>query len=426
MKSLIISIILLFSLFQCMAMESEKREALSNNTDSLQTYHVESGFKLPLTLRLGAEAIPSYVFGTDGWLKGENRRNQPIRSSFAINFRAGFSFSPESREGILYKDLYQGIGFGPNILINDKNLLGNPSSLYIFQGAPFKKIGKRWTLGYEWQFGIAAGWEDDRGDRPDSESVISTLVTAHMGVRLKFAYSLNEYVNLTFALAGTHFSNGNTSWRNSGLNSAGLAVGVEYTPIPTQKKSFIPFASELIKEADRKRWFVDLIAFGAWRKRTVDNIPTKLIAWDGSEFIKNEEVLVPGKFPVFGIQVAPMIRLNRWVAVGGAFDLKWDKSAGLKPYWIEDTFYEEIKFHHVPFLKQVSAGLSAHVELTTPLFAVNGGVGFNIINPAGDKAFYQQLAIKAFLTDNLFLNIGYGLGNFKNPNHLMLGVGVRL
>lgn len=41
------------------------------------------------------------------------------------------------------------------------------------------------------------------------------------------------------------------------------------------------------------------------------------------------------------------------------------------------------------------------------------------------KGFYQILALKTFLTRNLFLHTGYQLSKFKDPNNLMLGLGWR-
>ena len=173
-------------------------------------------------------------------------------------------------------------------------------------------------------------------------------------------------------------------------------------------------SAELEDEADRGRWMYDIMAFGAWRRRivTVGEPP--------------ESDLCPGKFGVAGLQFSPLRRLNRYVAVGPALDVQWDESAGLAPYWIEGSYDENIKFERPPFGKQLSVGVSAHAELTMPIFSINAGLGYDMVKPKGEKRFYQSLALKAFLTRSIFLNVGYRLGNFKDPQNLMLGVGVRL
>ena len=76
-----------------------------------------------------------------------------------------------------------------------------------------------------------------------------------------------------------------------------------------------------------------------------------------------------------------------------------------------------------PFAKQLAVGVSAHAELTAPLFAINVGMGYNLMNPEGEKRFYQLLALKTFVTRRAYLYTGYRLGSFKDPQNLMLGLG---
>ena len=65
-------------------------------------------------------------------------------------------------------------------------------------------------------------------------------------------------------------------------------------------------------------------------------------------------------------------------------------------------------------------------ELTMPIFAISAGLGYDLLSPHGEMRFYQMLTVKAFVTDNIFLNAGYRLGNFKDPQNLMLGIGARI
>ena len=73
---------------------------------------IPSGFSNPLVWRLGAEVAPAWVPGTNGFLDGENPLGRNIRNNLSASLRAGFSFAPDTREGLLYKGLYQGIGLG--------------------------------------------------------------------------------------------------------------------------------------------------------------------------------------------------------------------------------------------------------------------------------------------------------------------------
>lgn len=386
--------------------------ALISIVPTIASDSIPSGFSRTLGWRVGIEASPSWVPGTSGFLKGKNPEEKRIGSGFSGGVRADFSFNPSTRAGILYRGLYQGVGVGASTFFSSR-LFGTPVSVYAFQGAPIVHFSDRVWFGYEWQFGAALGWKHFDSQLPDNNAVISTAVTAHMGLGLKLHYSLSDRWKMTFGVAARHYSNGNTSWPNGGLNSLGASLGIEYlinpcgeTPVIRDKKIY--------EEADRGRWLYDIMAYGAWRKRVV-NIGDPV-----------EPQLCPGKFGILGLQFSPLRRLNRWVAVGPSLDLQWDGSAGLSPYWVEGTTGDMIRFLRPSFGKQLSVGVSAHAELTMPIFSVSAGLGYDFVNPKGDRAFYQSLILKTFITKKIYINTGYRLGSFKDPQNLLLGIGFRL
>lgn len=374
---------------------------------------IPSGFSKMPEFRIGAEVSGGGVIGTNDFLRGNNLQHKAIKSTLGGSIRADFSFNPETREGMLYRGLYQGIGVGPATYFANE-LLGNPVSLYVYQGAPIVHLNSRLWLGYEWQFGAAFGWKhyEKNPEVYDNNRSVSTPVTAHIGLGLKLNYSVTDRWQLSMGVGAVHYSNGNTSWPNGGVNTVGANIGIAYILNP-QKES-IADNSDLKAEADRHEWYYDIMAYGAWRKRAVFV----------GEPLSAE--LCPGKFGVLGLQFAPSYKLNRFVSIGPALDMQWDESAGLAPYWVDGSWDENIMFTRPPFGKQISVGASAHAELTMPIFSVNAGIGVNIINPKGDKRFYQSLTLKTFVTKNVYLNVGYRLGDFKDPQNLMLGVGVRL
>lgn len=393
----------------CAAFASDS--AVIANADSIavsQTGSVASLFGAPLNYNVALKGEAFYVPQTNMFLEGENPEGKRISSGAAGDIRAGFSFDAHSRAGMLYHGIYQGIGVGAAGFFGS-NLLGTPVSAYVYQGAPIAHFSPRLWLGYEWEFGAAFGWKHYDKNSYESNVAVSTAVTARMGVGVKLHWLLTERWLLSFGAEGRHFSNGNTSWPNKGVNSLGLSVGLTYLLSEPQNRIAAP--QWLAEDADRKALFFDAVVFGAWRKRAVA--------------LETETDLCPGVFGVVGFQVSPMMRLNRWVAAGVSLDMQYDESAGLAPYWVDGSYDEDIKFVRPPFGKQLSLGLSAHAELTTPIFAINAGLGYDFINPVGNKRFYQMLTLKTFVTDRLFLNVGYRLADFKQPSNLMLGVGYR-
>lgn len=373
---------------------------------------IASGFSRPLQWRIGIEAVPGWVPGTNVFLKGLNPEEKRIDSYFAGDIRADFSFAPYTRESRLYKGLYQGIGLGTDSFFSNR-LLGTPLSAYVYQGAPVARLSPRLRIVYEWQFGAAFGWKHFDSETADYNGVASTSVTAHMGLGFKFHYMLSARWNLTAGIIARHFSNGNTSWPNAGANTIGASVGLAYSLTP-QADGMSSADNSALDNADKGRWFYDIMAYGAWRKRVIYiGEPT-------------EPHVCYGTFGVAGLQISPMRRLDRWFSVGPSLDLQWDESASLAEYRVADTPPDVVRFWRPPFRRQLSVGMSAHVELTAAIFSIDVGLGYELLCPKGDKAFYQSLSLKTFLTRNLYINTGYRLGNFSDPQNLMLGLGVRL
>lgn len=375
------------------------------------TDFLPGGFSRPVEWRIGVDITPAWVPPTNDFFKGQNPEDKRINTNLSGDIRADFSFNPSTLEGILYPGLYQGIGVGMDTYFSN-SLLGSPVSAYVYQGAPLFHFNNRLCFGYEWQFGAAFGWKHYDEQTADNNAVVSTPVTAHMGIGLKLHYSISERWQASFGISANHYSNGNTSWPNAGVNSIGATIGIAYI-INSIDKTYGNYDYTDI-EIERYRWFYDITAFGSWRKRVV------IIG------TPPEHQLCPGKFGVLGMQFSPMCKLNRWLAVGPALDFQWDESAGIEPYWVEGTSGDDIKFERPPFNKQVSIGLSAHAELTMPIFSINIGLGYDMVNSKGNEPFFQSLTLKTFITKNIYLNTGYRLGKFKDPQNLMIGIGIRL
>ena len=156
----------------------------------------------------------------------------------------------------------------------------------------------------------------------------------------------------------------------------------------------------------------DITVYGATRQRVY-------FEYEGSigEYI-------PGSFGVVGLNFSPMYSFNKYLRAGISADFQYDESANLSKYHVEGTYDEDIKFYRQPFKERFSAGLSLHAELTMPIFSINIGVGRNLIASGPDtRIFYQTLALKAYIVKGAYLQVGYQLRNFHNPNNLMLGLG---
>ncbi len=334
-----------------------------------------------------------------------------------------FGYSGSTRQGRLYPGAYQGVGVGVTSFFAGR-LTGTPVSAYLLQGAPIVRLARNLTFGYEWNFGASFGWKEYEdspvplGYRSESSSsqpplnlIVGSPVNAYINLGFMFNYRLSARWGLTAGIDLTHYSNGNTSWPNPGVNMLGARVGMTYNFDADRRGEMRTLADNAGIEPMKPHMSYDLVVYGAVRKKMtkIDDVPQVL----------------PGHFGIAGLNFAPMYNFNRFLRAGLSVDVQYDESSDLKKYWVEGTIGDDVMFYRPSFFHQVSGGLSARGELVMPIFSINAGLGYNLIGNSDSKNFYQVLALKIHVARSFFLHIGYQLNSFKNPNNLMIGVGYR-
>lgn len=358
--------------------------------------------------QIGFDIRPGYVVPTNSFLAGDNAQQKAIDQSLSLHLKYAFRFSPNSCLGKLYPSAYQGIGVSYSTFSRPDEL-GNPVTVYVFQGAPLMQFSRRLSLDYEWNFGASFGWKKYDELYNQKNMAIGSEINAYINLGFFLNWQLHPQWKLAAGVDFTHFSNGNTHYPNGGLNAIGGRIGVVRTFDATDGAAGATGSKRLFIEPHVS---YDLVVYGATRKKgfVKDNVPS----------------LVPGSFGIIGLNFAPMYNLNNYFRAGLSVDAQYDESANIKDYKLERTYSDELKFHRPPFRKQFAVGVSLRAELVMPIFSINAGLGRNLICSGDDtQGFYQILALKTYVTRHLFLHVGYQLSKFKDPNNLMLGLGYR-
>ena len=357
--------------------------------------------------QLGFDIRPGYIVSTHSFLQGDNMQQKKIDQSLSFHLKYAFRFSKESNLGRLFPHTYQGIGVSYQTFFSPVEL-GNPVSVYAFQGSRIAQLSPRLSLDYEWNFGASFGWRKyDELSNPQNV-LIGSKINAYINLGFLLNWQVHKYWKLAAGVDLTHFSNGNTHYPNGGLNVIGGRIGI----VRTLGVDEAPGSTTPGRLFIKPHVSYDLVIYGATRKRG-------LIGDDVSS-------MIPGSFGVAGINFAPMYNFNNYFRAGLSADAQYDESANLKEYRVGEFYSSDLKFHRPPFRKQFAMGLSLRAELVMPVFSINVGVGRNLIYSGGDmKGFYQILALKTYITRHLFLHVGYQLSKFKDPNNLMLGLGYR-
>lgn len=353
--------------------------------------------------RVEAGVRTGYVFPTSSFFRGNNFKQEAISNSLSTHLKYSFQFQPHSCADKIYGGVYQGVGIS-QYRFGNKQELGNPLAIYLFQGARIQQFNPRLSLNYEWNFGLSFGWEPyDYYDNPMNVAIGSRL-NAYINANFYLNWMLSHQIDLTAGIAATHFSNGNTKYPNAGLNTIALQVGLVYNfnreEYPAPSQAYIPEFPKHIS--------YDLTLFGSWRRKGIRDAYGDFQA-------------SPKSYTVLGFGFAPMYNTGYRSRVGISFDGVYDGSANL---YTRPGYYDE--FYTPPFKYQLALGVSARGEYVMPYFTIGLGVGVNVLHRGGDlKSFYQTLSLKTEVTRNSYLHVGYSLQDFHDPSFLMLGMGYR-
>lgn len=362
--------------------------------------------------RLGIEYRPQYVFPTNPFLRGENERWKPIRSSFAAHLKYSFKFRPNTYADRVYGGAYQGLGLAFTTF-GDKKQIGDPITLYLFQGARIARFNPRLSLNYEWNFGISTGWQPYDTDYNSYNGAVGSRMNAYLNAGIYLNWAFSRYFDLTIGGDCTHFSNGNTKFPNAGVNTTGAKIGLVYNFNREESVPAKPLVTPLIPRFPHHISY-DLVMFGSWRRK-------------GVYIDSGKQVASPGSYPVAGFNFAAMYNLSYKFRFGVSLDGVYDGSANV---YIEDaiTEYGEIGSRRfcIPGIQhQLALGVSGRAEYVMPYFTIDIGFGSNLLGDGDLRGLYQIVALKINITRSSFLHIGYNLQNFQAPNYLMLGLGFR-
>lgn len=395
--------LLLFLSIVCFAQETVSEQSKTEDTRTSSSGIIS---------KVSADFRPSYIFPTNEFLRGYNKYNEHITNSSSGHLRYSFQFKPGTAADQVFHSPYQGIGVA-RYNFSNKDEIGSPTAIYVFQGARIARLHPKLSLNYEWNFGLSFGWKPYDWDN-SYNVVIGSKVNAYLHTNVYFNWMLSNQVDLTAGVGLTHFSNGNTSFPNAGLNTLDFRIGLAYNINPKELTTAQPLYCDPVP-AFKRHISYDLVLFGSWRRKgiiTADN-----------------QIALEDKFTVLGVNFNPMYNTGPRVRVGVSLDGVYDESANVRKN--EDDYYyystDQPKEYIKPSISaQIALGVSARAEYVMPYFTVGLGLGANVLHRGGDfKAIYQIVTLKTEITRNSFLHIGYSLNDFHNPSYLMLGLGYR-
>ncbi|MGL5683329.1 MAG: acyloxyacyl hydrolase [Marinifilaceae bacterium] len=354
---------------------------------------------------LSGEMRSGFVMGTDKFLRGSSAKGEHIKYTSNVYLKFGFRTYPGSWIDRVFGSPYQGIGFGYNMFGNTTEL-GNPWSVYVFQGGHIRHITNRVCLWYEWNFGIASNWKHFKPHTNPYNLVIGSKMSAYMNGSLYLNWEPSNRVDVRVGVALSHFSNGNTHEPNRGLNTITGLVGVNYyINNINERRSYLIGVG--VEPYDR-RWMYEVTLFAATVQKTL--------------VIKREplQAYKTKKYNVQGTTLAAIYSFNHRFRAGFNVDITRDES--------RNATYRLVKKEFTTYMAdkadQWAIGCAGRVDYVMPYFTLSGSLGYDVFRNSGNDArFYQTVTLKMDVVKGAFINVGYRLQNFQRPNFLMLGVG---
>ena len=348
--------------------------------------------------KVTAEIRPSYNIPTHHFYRGSNPSGKAIGPVTSYHLKYSFTSS----------GTYQGIGLAVNDFYQ-KDIIGPPVALYIFQGARLLDLSRTWSFGYEWNLGLSYGWKET--------DVIQSESNIYINVGLPFTWRPSAGWEVQLGPEYTHFSNGDTCYPNGGANLVGLRLGVSHIfgndPGESLGREMFSGEESLRNLPFKERICYDITVYGAWRAGRV---------MDGYRLH-----LINRAFPLAGICFNPLYTLNRHFSIGPALDIQADRSTGLHSPVVSEDGKTLVSYSTPGILEQTAVGISARGELKMPFFSINIGAGYNVFRKGEDvKRFYTTYNLKTLITSRIYLNIGYRLSAAQYTHNLMFGVGFRL
>lgn len=359
---------------------------------------------LSLEGRMGAIASRNPFF------KGNNLSGRPIRSGLNMHLKYTFRAQRDSWEDLLYGAPYHGVGVA-RYAFNNNRELGNPWAVYLLQGARLARLSSALSLFYEWNLGFSFGWQPYNFHTNRHNTAIGSRGNAYIGMGLYLKWALSPRFDLAASGMFNHFSNGNSQPPNRGVNILTGGLELKYN-----------FGHAYHKQYRTETSFPEFP--GHFEYEALFYMTQKGVALDTTGRPSMTNPYPDNKFTVAGIQFAPLYRISHKIRLGTVLDVHVNQSSGLTYTYNYNN--NTVEFEKAPFKDQLFMGLAGRVDYILPIFTLSGDIGYNLIHAgANSNRFFQTIAVKMNITKGIFVNVGYRVSNFKNPNFLMLGVGYR-
>lgn len=348
-----------------------------------------------------------YVLQTDDFLRFNNLSGGAITQ--AMGGRIEFGWQARGRN--VYDNILNYPSYGAGILtygFPQTGELGKPNALYFFMNNPFKRWGD-FSIDYFIRLGMSYNWEPNDPAVNPANLVLGSYRNLYISAGAEAKYRIGTHVDASLGIGFCHFSNGQSSLPNSGMNLLTPNLGIKYnfnegvkteykkTPVPEYTDKALEFYFTLGNGI--RQIFYDSATTG---------VPNKLGV----------------SYPVYNISTALQYQFGWGGKYGGGLDfIYW----GAQNPGIELGPGGIIQAKEVPFNEKLQLGVFISYEFVLNNVSIYAQPGFRVLRTKYEGMppdFYQHLAIKYHLQD-LILGVAIRAVNFGQAEYIEWNIGYR-
>jgi hypothetical protein len=172
--------------------------------------------------------------------RGQHMVDDKVKDYFSDGFNGiGLRFGTQStgRKEWQRRHLYPQYGLGVSVFglggeVVD-SLLGRPSSIYFYFGAPIWRF-KTSRINADLEIGLATDFKPYNADTNPYQNYIGAKTNLHFNMTIAYYLAISQRMDLSLGVSMMHFSNGRTFTPQKGINLFGVNLSTAYNFNPVK------------------------------------------------------------------------------------------------------------------------------------------------------------------------------------------------
>ena len=340
-------------------------------------------------------------------LVGENDLPSDINRVMGGNIEVGWQTAGKS----VYDNVlgYPTFGFGfLTYGFPQTGILGEPNAFYMFLNAPFHRWD-RFSLMYILRLGMSYNWEPSDPVANPGHLALGSFRNLYIAGGLEGQFLLGERSTIGVGLKFTHFSNGQSSLPNAGMNLLTPHIAYKYDLNGGDRPAYKKYKTPAYNDKGMEYYF------------TIGN-GVRQIFFDSAQTGVSPRTGV--SYPVVNLSLGAQYHYNWAGKFGGGVDLiywgAYDPGFELSPGGI-------VKRKSHPFGDYLQVGIFGSYEFALSNFSIYLQPGYRIIRKEYQNMppdFYQHLGLKYHIND-LILGVAIRAVNFGQAEYIEWNIGYR-